>query len=112
MPCDRKLKPKQSIQQRAEEIRTVVAKVTAGLASGKITAKIGPTGGIAFVGLSEAERDGVTDNCCYRRILATGSALAKAAIAKAEALAGRSVDKMAVAHGHHTHGDGVWHTHK
>ena len=54
----------------------------------------------------------VTDACAYRRLMATGPALAKAAIARAEQMAGRSVDKMAVAHGHHTH-DGVhWHTHK
>lgn len=113
MPCDTRLKPRQTIQQRAEEVRAMVAKLAAKLAAGQVKAKIGPTGGIAFDGLTEAERDGVTDNCAYRRLMATGSALAKAAIARAEQLAGRTVDRTAVAHGHHSHDGGVtWHHHK
>jgi hypothetical protein len=45
--------------------------------------------------------------------MATGSALAKAKIAAAEALSGRSVNREAVAHGHHSHDNGAtWHTHK
>jgi hypothetical protein len=52
----------------------------------------------------------VTDACAYRRIMATNSALARAAIARAEQLSGRSVDKAAVAHGMHSHDGGVtWH---
>jgi hypothetical protein len=113
MPCDRKLKAGQSIKERAEEIRTVVERVVRKLAMGKVTAKVGPTGGIAFVGLDDSERDGVTDACMYRRVMATGSALAKAAIERAEALSGRAVDRHAVAHGHHSHDGGVtWHHHK
>lgn len=112
MPCDRTLKPRQTISQRADEIRAMVARLANGLTTGRVKPKIGPTGAIAFIGLTDEERDGVTDNCAYRRILATGSALAKQVIARAEQLAGRSVDRQAVAQGHHTH-DGVhWHTHK
>jgi hypothetical protein len=113
MPCDRKLKPRQTIQQRAEEIRGVVAKVASGLAAGRIKAKIGPQGSIAFDGLTEADRDGVTDACAYRRLLTSGSAMALQAIARAEALAGRSIDRQAVAVGHHSHDGGrTWHDHK
>lgn len=112
MPCDRTLKPRQTIQQRAEEIRTVVARLQNALVTGRVKPKIGPTGGIAFVGLTDDERDGVTDSCIYRRILATGSALAKLAIQKAEVLAGRTVDRQSVALGHHTHDGENWHTHK
>lgn len=116
MPCDTRLKAGQSIKARAEEVRAAVVRIATALATGRVKPKIGPTGGIAFEGLSEADRDGVTDNCLYRRLLATGSATAKAAIARAEQLAGRSVSKEAVAHGHHAHTDGNgnlhWHTHK
>ncbi len=111
MPCDTKLKPQQTIQGRADEIRAMVAKLSAGIASGRVKVRVGPQGGIAFSGLSDSERDGVTDNCAYRRLLATGSATAKAAIARAEQLAGRTVDRKLVAQGGHFHGD-VFHTHK
>ena len=113
MPCDRALKPQQTIKQRADEIRTVVTKAVQALISGRVKAKIGPTGAVAFTGLTDDERDGVTDNCLFRRILATGGALANAQIAKAEALAGRPVNRQAVAHGHHSHDGGqTWHHHK
>jgi hypothetical protein len=110
MPCDTKLKSQQTIQQRAAEVRGVVAKVAADLAAGRIKPKVGAQGAIAFDGLTDQERDGVTDACVYRRIMATGSALAKAAIARAELLAGRSVDRQAIAQGHHSHDGGkTWH---
>jgi hypothetical protein len=113
MPCDTKLKRGQTIQQRATEVRSAVERLARGLTSGRVTAKVGPTGGIAFAGLTTEERDGVTDACAYRRLMATGSALARAAIARAEQLAGRTVDRQAVAHGHHSHDGGqTWHDHK
>jgi len=113
MSCDTKLKAKQTIQQRAEEVRRAVATLAQGLAAGRIKAKIGPQGAIAFDGWNELERDGVTDACAYRRIMATGSALAKQSIAQAEALAGRGVDKHALAHGIHSHDNGAtWSSHK
>lgn len=113
MPCDTKLKAGQTIKQRANEVRTMVERLVRSLAMGKVTAKIGPTGGIAFIGMTEQERDGVTDACAYRRVMATGSVLAKQAIARAEMLAGKAVDRQAVAHGHHSHDNGVtWHSHK
>jgi hypothetical protein len=62
---------------------------------------------------TEAERDGVTDACAYRRILVSGSALAKEAILKAEIRAGRSVDKLVIGQGAHSHDGGrTWHDHK
>jgi hypothetical protein len=110
MPCDTKLKPKQTIQQRATEVRKAVEAVSAGLATGRVKAVVGPQGAVAFTGLTADERDGVTDACAYRRLMATGSALAKATIARAEALAGRTVNRQAIAHGHHSHDGGkTWH---
>jgi hypothetical protein len=109
MPCDTRLKPRQTISQRKAEVVKAVDKLSQGLATGKVKAKIGPQGAIAFIGFDE-DRDGVTDACAYRRLMVSGSALAKAAIAKAELLAGRKVDKSVLAAGVHSHDGGDhWH---
>lgn len=111
MPCETSRKPNQSLVERKVEIRESVGRLSAALATGRAKAIVGPTGGVAFTGWEERNR--VTDACAFRLIMSTGSALAKAAIARAEMLAGRSVDKMAVAHGHHSHDGGAsWHHHK
>lgn len=116
MVCDTRLKTGQTIQQRAEEVKTAAQRFITGLAAGRIKAVVDRlTGAVAFKGIADEERDGVTDACAYRRIMATGSALAKAEIAKAEMLAGRSVDKKVIAHGGgglHSHDGGkTWHGH-
>jgi hypothetical protein len=109
MPCDTIRLPQQTISQRKEEIKTTVQKLAEALVRGSVKAKVGPQGAIAFVGWTERNR--ITDNCAYRRIMATGSAAAKLAIIKAEQLAGRTVDRRVVAQGVHLHGD-HWHNHK
>lgn len=113
MPCDTRLKPKQTIQERADEVRRAVGRIQAGIIQGRVKVKVGPQGAIAFDGVTNEERDGVTDACAYRRIMISGSALAKAAIARAEQMAGRSVDRAVVGQGHHSHDGGrTWHDHK
>lgn len=113
MPCDTKLKPRQTLQQRAVEVRRVAETLSRKLATGQVKVVIGLQGAVAFVGLAGEERDGVTDACLYRRLMATGTPMAKQAIARAEALSGRSINKEAVAHGHHSHDGGqTWHDHK
>ncbi len=111
MPCDTRLKPRQTISDRANEVRRVVDTLSRKLAAGMARVKIGPQGAVAFEGLSNSERDGVTDACAYRRIMSTGSAMARAAIERAEQMSGRTIDKKVVAQGGHYHGD-VYHTHK
>ena len=44
--------------------------------------------------------------CAYRRIMATGSAIAKMEIARAEAMAGRGVDRRVLSQGIHSHDGG------
>jgi len=113
MPCDRKLKARQTIQQRADEVRKVVQKIDAAVAQGRVKPVVGKQGAIAFTGLTDEDRDGVTDACAYRRLLVSGSALTKAAFARAEQLAGRSVDKQIIGQGAHSHDGGrTWHDHK
>ena len=112
MACDTRLKPRQTLQQRAQEVRKVVATLDGYLVRGFAKPKIGAQGAIAFEGFPESERDGVTDACMYRRLMATGSALAKAKIARAEALAGRAVSRQALANGVHSHDGGrTWGSH-
>jgi hypothetical protein len=109
MPCDTKLKANQTIQQRAAEVRTVVEKLSQALASGRVKAVVGANGGVAFAGF-DGERDGVTDACAYRRLMVSGSALAKAKVAQAEVMAGRSINRMAIGQGLHSHDGGkTWH---
>lgn len=110
MPCDTVLKPRQTIQQRASEVRRAVSKLDWLIKTRRAQARVGPQGAITFVGLNNEDRDGVTDSCLYRRLMATGSGLAKAEIARAEALAGRKVDRKVVAAGVHSHDGGrSWH---
>src|SRR5512139_2970566 len=110
MPCDTKLKPKQTLAQRKKEVRKAAAAIDKMLAVNKVQAKIGKQGAIAFVGIPDNVRDGLTDACVYRRIVTSGSVAARQAIAKAERLAGRSVDKRVVAAVMHSHDNGTtWH---
>lgn len=110
MPCDTKLKPKQTLQQRVADVRKVMVAVEKGLTSRLVRVKVGPQGAVAFEGLSDEERDGVTDACIFRRLMVSGSALAKAKVALAEQLAGRSIDRKVIAQGTHSHDGGqTWH---
>lgn len=111
MPCDTRLKPRQTISQRADEVRKVVNDINSLISMGKVKPVVDKrTGAIAFADFDDNLRDGVTDACIYRRLMVTGSSLTKAAIARAEQLAGRPVNKQAVAQGHHSHdGGNTWH---
>ena len=110
MPCDRIVKPRQTVAQRQAEVRTAKARIDKLLAAKKIKIKIGPQGAVAFIGIPDEVRDGVTDVCVYNHIMTKGSHGARQAIAKAEQMSGRSVDKKVVAAGTHSHdGGATWH---
>lgn len=112
MPCDTwRRTPEQTLQQRIAEVRKAVSNLDALLRKRGVKVKVGPQGGIFFEGWTALDRAGVRDSCAYRRLMATGSALAKAEIARAEQIAGRSVDRKVLATGLHSH-DGVnWSRH-
>ena len=113
MPCDTKLRAGQTISERKVEVREAVERLQRALAVGRAKAIVGPQGAVAFSGLTDDERAGVTDACAYRRLMSSGSALARAAIERAELLAGRKVDARAVGVGAHSHDGGrTWHDHK
>lgn len=114
MPCDRRLKPRQTISQRAAEIRAATERLSAALVAGRVQVKIDKLTGVpVFTGWDETSRDGLSDACAYRQIMATGTSLAKLAFEKAELMSGRKVNKQALAQGVHSHDGGVtWHDHK
>lgn len=113
MPCDTRLKRNQTISQRKEEVKKAVSTLDRLIASGQVRVKVGPQGAVAFNAWADNERDGVTDACAYRRLMIIGSALAKAKIAQAEMMAGRSINKQTVGQGAHSHdGGATWHDHK
>jgi len=110
MPCDTQLAPRQTIQQRAEEIRRAVAALEKRIAKRQVKIVVSKAGGVAFAGWPDGERNRITDACAYRRLMATGSALSKLEIMRAEQAAGRSVDRTAIAQGLHSHdGGATWH---
>jgi hypothetical protein len=107
MPCDTKLKPNQTITQRKLEITEVVDRIQKGLVNGNIKLALSSQGAVAFNGIDDAAKNNVTDACIYRRIMATGSALAKAKIAAAQALLGK---QAVTTNGTHSHDGGkTWH---
>jgi hypothetical protein len=110
MPCDTVLRTRQIIKQRADEVRRAVARLDDRLKRRQVRPVVGPQGAISFKGWTEDERDAVTDACAFRRLMATGSSLAKAEIARAEQMAGRSVDRQIIGQGVHSHDGGqTWH---
>lgn len=110
MPCDTMTLPGQTMRDRIKEIQDAVKKLDDQLKARQVKPVVGPQGAIAFAGWTGGANSRITDACAYRRIMATGSSLAKAEIARAEQLAGRAVDKKVIAHGHHSHDGGkTWH---
>lgn len=110
MACETRLRPQQTLKERMEDIRKAMLKIDAGLVSGRVKMRVGPQGAVVFDGITNEERDGITDACVYRRVMSTGSVLARNALAKAEMLAGRTVDRKQLAAGVHSHDGGqTWH---
>jgi len=96
--------PNQTLTERKAEVKKVIYDINSLIAAGKVKPVVDKlTGAIAFQGFDPNLRDGVTDACVYRALMITGSSLTKAKIAQAETMAGRSVNKQALAAGVHSH---------
>ena len=117
MACETRLRTRygrqQTLVERKQEVKQTVTDVNSLIATGRVKVIVDKkTGAIAFVGLNAEQRNDVTDACVYRMLQTTGSTLTKLAIAKAEQLAGRPVNKQALAAGVHTHDGGAsWGSH-
>jgi hypothetical protein len=106
------LKPRQTLAQRKEEVRKRMSQIDKLISSGRLKLKVGPQGAVTFLGLSDSDRDGISDACIYRTITRSGSAAAKMNLQRQEMLAGKAVDRAALARGVHSHDGGqTWSTH-
>jgi hypothetical protein len=102
--------PNQTAAERVTEVRKAVTVIDRLVAARKVTVKVGPQGAVTFIGIPDSDRARMTDACIYRMITRSGTAAAKMALARAEQLAGRSVNKSVVAQGVHSHDGGTtWH---
>jgi hypothetical protein len=105
MPCESISRKGQTLSQRKGEVLAAIAALDRDLLRRKVRAVVGPNGAITFAGWTE-NRAGVTDACAFRRIMATGSAIARAEIARAEQMAGVTVKREVLAAGVHSHDGG------
>lgn len=104
MPCD--------ATKTEAEIDAAIQTLAAGLASDEIDAVIGPEGSIAFRGWSPGDKNGVSDICAFRRLEQRGDEGLRRSLMRAEALAGQTLNRQAVAAGVHSHDGGqTWSTH-
>ena len=108
MACDTRLKPNQTISERAREVRSALDRLVEALKAGRARIVWGPQNSITFAGWDATSKDGVTDACAYRMLM--NNALGKQLIERAELLAGRKVNRQAL--GVHSHDGGqTWHRH-
>ena len=108
MPCDSKpVRKGQTLAQRAQEVRAAGQRIDQLIAARKVQIKVGTQGAVVFIGLTDEQRDGMTDACIVRRLMQSGSATSRMMLQQAEKLAGRSVDKRVIAQGTHSHDGGV-----
>lgn len=108
MPCDTVIQRNQTREQRKAEVKKTLTTIQNAIVAKTVRVKVGPQGAIAFDGIEN--RAGLSDACIYRMIMISGTALAKAEIARAEQIAGVSVNRQTLAHGIHSHDGGkTWH---
>lgn len=115
MVCDTILRARQTLTERKSEVKRAVDGLNSLLAVGRVKAKVGPQGAIAFEGWGAAERDGVSDACAYRTLMASPltSSLTRMKIAAAEQAAGVTVNRQVIGQGVHSHDGGAsWSSHK
>jgi hypothetical protein len=108
MACDFRIPAGMTPALRKTQIEQAMDRLTKALEAGTVKVKVGPTGALAFVGTWQ--RDGISDTCAYRKLLAASSPALRLALARGEAMAGRKVDPRMIAAGEHSHDNGhTWH---
>lgn len=107
MACDTRLRPNQTTVQRKAEVKKAITTLEQRLVAGSTRVVVGRNGALAFQGWEANERDGVSDACAYRVLTAANSAALRAAVVRAEGLAGVKVNAKQVAAGTHSHDGGL-----
>ncbi|MBM4063662.1 MAG: hypothetical protein FJ265_21570 [Planctomycetes bacterium] len=111
MVCELRLRPQQTKEQRRAEVDAALRRLAAALTGQTVRVVIGPNGTVTFAGWDQQENEGVSDACAFRTLSAWGSPELRFAVARAEALQGRKVDRrVAAIGGLHSHDGGTtWH---
>jgi len=108
MACDFMVPKGMTPATRKTQVEQAIERLNAALAAGTVKVKVGATGAVAFTGAWQ--RDGVSDSCAYRKLMAASSPALRLAVARAEVTAGRKINAQAVAAGVHSHdGGSTWH---
>jgi hypothetical protein len=100
MVCNTFLKPRQTEAQRRVEVAKQMSAIDVLIASRKVQFKV-RNGKPVFEGLTNRDRDDLSDVCIFHTLTRTGSAATRMALARVERMQGK-VSR----HGVHTH-DGV-----
>jgi len=100
MPCNSMtLTIKQEIEKQK-----ALERLREGLSKGTVSVVVGRGGSLAFKGWSSPL---YADLCAYRKLASENYAPMRMALARAEALAGRKLDPLAVGSGLHSHDGGA-----
>lgn len=107
MPCT--TQPNLSALQK-QRMQDAITRLGSALANGEASVVVSSSGALAFRGWDK--RDGVSDLCAYRALTSSNSPSLRAAVLRAEAMAGRKIDPRAIAAGVHSHDGGqTWGSH-
>jgi len=110
MPCDTRLAPGQTLEERGRQIDQALQRLERALQGNQVKVTIGPTGSIAFTGWKPEDRSDLSDVCAYRLLTFRNSWALRQAVARAESVTGRKVNQRAIVAGHHSHDGGkTWH---
>ena len=109
MPCDT---VKELSDYQREQQQEALDRLEGMLNNGTVNVRVSANGAIAFNGWSEQDRAGLYDLCAYRRLSAENSPELRAAVMRAEAMAGTKVNERTIAAGVHSHDGGkTWGAH-
>jgi len=114
MVCDTRLRERQTLGERKEEVKKALTQLEKLIAAGKVSVRVGKEGigrgAVAFVGWADSERNGISDGCALRLLSISGSQLTKLKLAQAQQTAGVSINRQVIGQGVHSHdGGATWH---
>lgn len=95
--CKRARETFEETQRREKRAKLIAQRVETALLNGTVKITYDRlTGKLKFVGITDAQREGATDECLFQQIKQKGSSLARAQIAKAEQTGGRSLNQRTI----------------
>jgi hypothetical protein len=90
--------------------RTALERLQRAIGAGEVSVIVSRAGAVALKGWAAADRAGVSDLCAYRVLRNTPEM--RRAVARAEVIAGRTIDARTISAGVHSHdGGATWGAH-